>query len=61
KVKSLCHKHSGATNYFLTGGLSSNGYIVKKLEEKLGAVVLTSDFGRYAGAIGAALFAMELQ
>jgi predicted CoA-substrate-specific enzyme activase len=60
KVKSLCQKHSGATNFFLTGGLSSNQYVVKKLEEKLGAVVLTSDFGRYAGAIGAALFAKEL-
>jgi predicted CoA-substrate-specific enzyme activase len=61
KVKSLCHKHSGPTNYFLTGGLSNNQYIVRKLEEKLGAVVMTSDFGRYAGAIGAALFAKGLQ
>lgn len=60
KVKSLIQKHAGPTNYFLTGGLSSNEYIVKKLEEKLGAVVLTSGFGRYAGAIGAALFAKEL-
>jgi len=61
KVKSLIQKHAGPTNYFLTGGLSSNEHIVKKLEEKLGAVVLTSGFGRYAGAIGAALFAKDLQ
>ena len=62
KVKSLCQKHSGSpTNYFLTGGLSSSKYIVKKLEEKLGVPVLTSDVAIYAGAIGAALFAKELQ
>jgi len=60
KVKSLCQKHSGTSNYFLTGGLSDNQYIVCKLEERLGSVVLTSDFGRYAGAIGAALCAKEI-
>ena len=61
KVKSLCQKHSDSSNYFLTGGLSNNKYIVKKLEEKLGTKVITSEFGRYAGAIGAAISAKSIK
>lgn len=61
KVKSLCQKHSDSINYFLTGGLSSNKYVVKKLEEKLGAKVTTNEYGRYAGAIGAAISAKNIK
>jgi predicted CoA-substrate-specific enzyme activase len=60
KVKSLCQKHSDEFNYFLTGGLSDSSYIVEKLSEKLGSSVKTNPFGRYAGAIGAAIMAQKL-
>lgn len=61
KVKSLCQKHSDSFNYFLTGGLSSNEYIIKKLSEKLQSEVKADELGRYAGAIGAALVAKSLK
>ncbi|NMM63232.1 CoA activase [Clostridium sp. P21] len=60
KVKSLCQKHSDSFNYFLTGGLSENKYIIEKLSEKLQLKVRSSELGRYAGAIGAALAAKDL-
>lgn len=61
KVKSLCQKHSEGKNYFLTGGLSDNKYIVEKLSEKLQSQVKSNELGRYAGAIGAALMAKNLK
>ncbi|AKN32698.1 CoA activase [Clostridium carboxidivorans P7] len=61
KVKSLCQKHSDSFNYFLTGGLSTNKYIIKKLSEKLQSKVKADELGRYAGAIGAALVAKSLK
>jgi len=60
KVSSLCGKHSEGFNYFLTGGLSGNAYILRSLSEKLGKEVSTNTLGRYAGAIGAALMAVKL-
>lgn len=61
KVKSLCQKHSDSFSYFLSGGLSENPYIVKKLSEKLGSSIKTDKLGRYAGAIGAALVARGMK
>lgn len=60
KVSSLCGKHSEGFNYFLTGGLSGNAYILSTLSEKLGKEVTANALGRYAGAIGAALMAVKL-
>jgi activator of 2-hydroxyglutaryl-CoA dehydratase len=60
KVSSLCGKHSEGFNYFLTGGLSGNTYILSSLSEKLGQEVATNDLARYAGAIGAGLMAAKL-
>jgi len=60
KVKSLCQKHSEGNNYFLTGGLCDNEYIIERLSKKLGAVVKTHSKGRFAGAIGAALMAKKV-
>lgn len=60
KVSSLCGKHSEGFNYFLTGGLSGNAYILNSLSQKLGKEVSTNELGRYAGAIGAALMASKL-
>lgn len=61
KVKTLCDRHGQGYNYFLTGGLCDNRYIVKKLSEKLQADVRTSELGRYAGAIGAAIVSKNLK
>jgi len=61
KVKSLCQKHSEGYNYFLTGGLCDNPYIVERLSKKLGAEVKTHSKARFAGAIGAALMAKKVK
>jgi predicted CoA-substrate-specific enzyme activase len=60
KVKSLCQKHSDSFNYFLTGGLSDNKYIIDRLSQKLGKPVKGNSMGRFAGAIGAAIIAKGL-
>lgn len=60
KVKSLCQKHSDSYNYFLTGGLSDNKYIIDRLAQKLGKPVKGNPRGRFAGAIGAAIIAKGL-
>ena len=60
KVSSLCGKHSERFNYFLTGGLSGNMYILNSLTKKLGKEVITNELGRYAGSIGAGLMACNL-
>lgn len=49
-----------ASQYFLTGGLCDNAYIVERLSAALKAPVTTCENARYAGAIGAALAASEL-
>jgi predicted CoA-substrate-specific enzyme activase len=60
RVKSLCQKHGGGFNYFLTGGLCENSYIIESLSSKLGKEVKTEQLARYAGAIGAALTARSM-
>lgn len=55
KVKALCQKHTDGEDYFLTGGLCDNQYIVDRLSKKLGKSVKSHKLGRFAGAIGAAL------
>lgn len=60
KVKSLCQKHGDGSIYFLTGGLSDNRYIMEALSKKLKRPVKSHKYGRYAGAIGAALAAEKL-
>ena len=44
-------------NYFLTGGLCEDAYIVERLEKALNAPVKSDPLARYAGAIGAAILA----
>ncbi|WP_261428793.1 acyl-CoA dehydratase activase [Berryella wangjianweii] len=46
-----------SAEYFLTGGLCDNAYVVERLSAHLGAPVHTVEHARYAGAIGAALSA----
>lgn len=62
KVKSLCSKHfSGGDKIYLTGGLCENKYIIERLEKKLETQVLSTDMGRYAGAMGAAIMAERIK
>lgn len=62
KVKSLCGKHASSNNnFYLTGGLCENDYIIESLSDKLEAAVISSPLGRYAGAVGAALLAKSLK
>jgi predicted CoA-substrate-specific enzyme activase len=43
--------------YFLTGGLCEDAYVIERLSAALHAPVASDPLGRYAGAIGAALLA----
>ena len=50
----------GGEEYFLTGGLCENDYVIGQLGQALGAPISSCPEARYAGAIGAALAAREL-
>lgn len=52
---------TASKKYVLTGGLSGVPYLQKALSEALGHEVLTHPYGRYAGAIGAALSAGKIK
>ena len=49
-----------ASRYFLTGGFCENDYVRMRLSEELSAPVDSCENGRFAGALGAALLAAEL-
>ena len=49
-----------SSRYFLTGGLCENDYVLTRLSEELSASVDSCENGRFAGALGAALLAAEL-
>ena len=49
-----------SSRYFLTGGLCENDYVRTRLSEELSAPVNSCENGRFAGALGAALLAAEL-
>lgn len=46
-------------NYFLTGGLCEDQYIIERLSKALNAPVKSTPLARYAGAIGAAILAKD--
>lgn len=46
-------------NYYLTGGLCEDAYIIERLSKALNAPVKSDPLARYAGAIGAAILAKE--
>ncbi len=58
RVATLAMQSPGE-EYFLTGGLCDNSYVVGRLAARLGKPVDTRPEARYAGAIGAALCAMD--
>ena len=61
RVATLAATAGGTAPYYLTGGLCDNEYVVELLGERLGAPVATCPEARYAGALGAALMALELE
>ena len=60
KTAALAKRVGGEEKYMMTGGLSKNQGLVKTLEEKLGTTLVISDKAQLCGALGAALFAMDM-
>lgn len=60
KTAALAKRVGGEERYMMTGGVSKNQGLVKTLEEKLGTTLVVSDKAQLCGALGAALFAMDM-
>ncbi|WP_455542494.1 acyl-CoA dehydratase activase [Intestinibacter sp.] len=60
KVTTLCNKKRLSNKIIITGGISHNEYFANLLSTKLKKKVECSNYGRYAGALGAAMLAKEL-
>ncbi len=60
KTASLVRRVEGQQNYMMTGGVSRNQGLVKTMEEKLNVPLRISDKAQMCGALGAALYAMDL-
>ena len=60
KTAALVQRVGGQERYMMTGGVSKNESLVKTLEEKLGAALVVHEDAQLCGALGAALFAMDL-
>lgn len=61
KTCSLCRRVGGEENYMMTGGVSKNRGVVAEIEKILGVKLHISDKAQLNGALGAALFALELE
>jgi predicted CoA-substrate-specific enzyme activase len=59
KVAQLALRKNISNKVILTGGLSNSDYFARILSDKIGKTVETTQNGRYAGALGAALIAKE--
>ncbi|MEG2839669.1 MAG: acyl-CoA dehydratase activase [Lachnospiraceae bacterium] len=59
KVTQLCQRLTSSDMIILTGGLSHSPYFTERLSKKLGKKVTLTEYGRYAGALGAAYLAEE--
>ncbi len=60
KTVSLCRRVGGEENYMMTGGVSKNRGVAAEIEKLLGTRLRISDKAQLNGALGAALFALEL-
>lgn len=60
KTAALVKRVGGEERYMMTGGVSKNESLVKTLEEKLGTTLVVHEDAQLCGALGAALFAMDL-
>lgn len=61
KVAQLAQRQTLAEKVILTGGLSHSKYFTSRLTEKLRRDVIPTEFGRFAGALGASYLAEEKQ
>lgn len=59
KVAQLAMRKDLPDEIILTGGLSDSRYFTRILSEKIGNTVRSTEKGRYAGALGAAILAEE--
>ncbi len=59
KVAQLALRKDLPDQIILTGGLSENAYFADSLSRKIGKSVTPTEYGKYAGALGAALLAKE--
>ena len=60
KTCALVKRVGGEGAYMMTGGVSKNRGVVDAIERKLGVQLCISEKAQLNGALGAALFAMEL-
>ena len=60
KTASLAKRVGGEGKYMMTGGVAKNEGLVKVLEERLGAKLEISEKSQLCGALGAALFALDM-
>ena len=60
KTCALVKRVGGEGEYMMTGGVSKNRGVVDAIERRLGVKLCISDEAQLNGALGAALFAMEL-
>ena len=60
KTAALCRRVGGQERYMMTGGVSKNQGVVKEIEKLLGVELEISEKAQVNGALGAALFAMEM-
>lgn len=59
KVAQLCQRKRLPEKVIITGGISHSEYFAEILSAKVGKKVQPTEFGRYAGALGASLLAKE--
>lgn len=60
KTAALAKRVGGEERYMMTGGVSKNESLVKTLEQKLGTTLVVDERAQLCGALGAALFAMDM-
>ena len=60
KTAALAKRVGWEERYMMTGGVSKNESLVKTLEEKLGTTLVVDERAQLCGALGAALFAMDM-
>lgn len=61
KVAALCARHGPAEVYYLSGGLCESAWLRRRLAETLKAELHSAPEARYAGALGAAILAREIE
>ena len=60
KTCALCKRLGGVSTYMMTGGVSKNKGVAEAIQRHLGVQLHISDAAQLNGALGAALFALEL-